>query len=120
LEKKKELLQSAASYLNDLHGKKVCTVTIKDAYRNMYEVLKKEPQVREIAWQSLQDLGIDPKDAPIRGGTDGAVLSFRGLPCPNLGNGGGNFHGRYEYCVMEELEQASQLILHIIQHTQEA
>ncbi|MCH4226983.1 MAG: peptidase T [Solobacterium sp.] len=120
LEKKKELLQSAASYLNDLHGKKVCTVTIKDAYRNMYEVLKKEPEVRKIAWQSLQDLGIDPKDAPIRGGTDGAVLSFRGLPCPNLGNGGGNFHGRYEYCVMEELEQASQLILHIIQHTQEA
>lgn len=120
LEKKKEIIQQTAAYINIMHGEGTCTVVIKDTYRNMYEVLKNTPEVRRIAWKSLQELGIEPYDEPIRGGTDGAQLSFRGLPCPNLGNGGGNFHGRYEYCVIEELEQACQLILNIIKNTQEA
>jgi tripeptide aminopeptidase len=86
----------------------------------MGEVLKNVPEVRKIAWKSLKELGIEPYDEPIRGGTDGARLSFCGLPCPNLGNGGGNFHGRYEYCVIDELEQACTLIVNIIRSTQEA
>lgn len=117
---KKELMKATAAYINSMHGKEVCTISFKDAYRNMFEVLKNRPEVRAVAWKSLQELGIEPFDEPIRGGTDGAELSFRGLPCPNLGNGGGNFHGRYEYCVIDELEQACQLILNIIKNTQEA
>lgn len=120
LAEKKQLLIQTASYINIMHGEGSCEITFKDAYHNMYEVLKDVPEVRQIAWKSLEELGIEPNDEPIRGGTDGAELSFRGLPCPNLGNGGGNFHGRYEYCVIEELEQACQLVLNIIKNTQEA
>ena len=120
LAEKKQLLIQTASYINIMHGEGSCEITFKDAYHNMYEVLKDVPEVRQIAWKSLEELGIEPHDEPIRGGTDGAELSFRGLPCPNLGNGGGNFHGRYEYCVIEELEQACQLVLNIIKNTQEA
>jgi tripeptide aminopeptidase len=120
LNEKKELMKQAAGYLNAKHGEGTCTISFKDAYQNMYEVLKNVPEVRKIAWKSLQELGIEPYDEPIRGGTDGARLSFCGLPCPNLGNGGGNFHGRYEYCVIDELEMACQLILNIIKNTQEA
>ena len=120
LAEKKQLLTQTASYINIMHGEGSCEITFKDAYHNMYEVLKDVPEVRQIAWKSLEELGIEPHDEPIRGGTDGAELSFRGLPCPNLGNGGGNFHGRYEYCVIEELEQACQLVLNIIKNTQEA
>ena len=120
LAEKKQLLIQTASYINIMHGEGSCEITFKDAYHNMYEVLKDVPEVRQIAWKSLEELGIEPHDEPIRGGTDGAELSFRGLPCPNLGNGGGNFHGRYEYCVIEKLEQACQLVLNIIKNTQEA
>jgi tripeptide aminopeptidase len=76
----------------------------------MNEVLKNHPQVSRIAEQAMKELNLEPLREPVRGGTDGALLSFRGLPCPNLGNGGGNFHGRYEYCVIQELEQASLVI----------
>jgi tripeptide aminopeptidase len=69
--------------------------------------LKKDPEVQKDRMEeSCRISALNHNDEPIRGGTDGARLSFRGLPCPNLGNGGGNFHGRYEYCVIEELEQA--------------
>lgn len=117
---KKELLKNTAAFINAKHGEGRCTVTFKDSYQNMIEVLKNVPEVRAVAWKSLKELGVEPYDEPIRGGTDGARLSFCGLPCPNLGNGGGNFHGRYEYCVIDELEQACQLILNIIRNTQEA
>lgn len=120
LEQKKELMKAAAVFINVKHGKGTCEISFKDSYQNMHEVLKDVPEVKKIAWKSLQELGVEPYEEPIRGGTDGARLSFCGLPCPNLGNGGGNFHGRYEYCVIEELEQACQLILNIIQNTQGA
>lgn len=119
LQEKMDIMERACEYLNVKQGKQICSITFKEAYHNMYEILKNVPEVKNIAWQSLKDLGVEPKDEPIRGGTDGAELSFGGLPCPNLGNGGGNYHGRYEYCVIDELEQAAQLIRNIISHTQE-
>ncbi len=119
LEEKKKIMQQCADFINERYGEGTCKLEVKDAYRNMYEVLKNYPHVKEIAWKALEDLGIEPLHEPIRGGTDGAELSMRGLPCPNLGNGGGNFHGRYEYCVIDELEKASQVILHIVANTEE-
>ena len=65
------------------------------------------------AEKALRDIGVEPFNEVIRGGTDGSALTFRGIPCPNLGNGGENFHGRYEYCVTEELELAVKLIVRI-------
>ncbi|MCH4207866.1 MAG: peptidase T [Solobacterium sp.] len=110
LKEKKQLVQKAVDYINAKQGQKVAVVKFSDTYRNMNEVLKNHPQVSRIAEQAMKELNLEPLREPVRGGTDGALLSFRGLPCPNLGNGGGNFHGRYEYCVIQELEQASLVI----------
>ena len=120
LRAKEKLMTEACTFIHAKHGEGTCEISFKDAYQNMGEVLKNVPEVRKIAWNSLKELGIEPYEEPIRGGTDGARLSFCGLPCPNLGNGGGNFHGRYEYCVIDELEQACKLIINIIRSTQEA
>ncbi len=85
---------------------------------HMFEVMmKKYPEVSGIAVQCIRELGLEPVNESIRGGTDGAMLSFMGLPCPNLGTGGGNYHGRYEYCVLQELELAVQLIVKIAEKT---
>ena len=114
LEAKKELMRKAADYINEEYGENTVTVNFRDSYRNMKEVLDKYPEVVEIAEKAIHALGYEVKNEPVRGGTDGANLSFNGLPCPNLGAGGGNFHGRYEYCVLNELEEARTLILNII------
>ena len=81
----------------------------------MKEVMKDYPQVKELAFKAMKEIGLTPQDEVIRGGTDGANLSFNGLPCPNLGAGGGNFHGPLEYCVVEEMEKASELIVKILE-----
>ena len=114
LSEKKVLMQKASEYMNAKYGESTVTVTVRDSYHNMKEVIDEHPQVTEIAAKAIRAIGYEPLKEPIRGGTDGAMLSFRGLPCPNLGAGGGNFHGPYEYCVLDELEQASQLILHVV------
>ncbi len=113
IQDKKDLMQKVCDLFNEEYGAGTAEISFADQYRNMKEVLSEHPEVSEIAWKSIQDLGLVPENVPIRGGTDGAQLSFRGLPCPNLGNGGGNFHGRYEYCVLEELEQAARLVRRI-------
>lgn len=116
LNDKKELMKHVCEYINVKHGEGTCSIEIKDAYHNMKEVLDEHPDAVKYAYQSFEQLGISPLHEPVRGGTDGAELSLRGLPCPNLGVGGGNFHGPYEYCVVEELEQAREVILTIIQN----
>jgi len=113
LEQQKQLLQAAVDYANLAAGTAAASVEFTDGYRNMKEVLEQHPEASAIAAQAMKELGITPAHEPIRGGTDGAELSFRGLPCPNLGAGGGNFHGRYEYCVIQELEQASEVVRRI-------
>ena len=120
LTEKKELMLKAAEFINTKYGEGAVTIEIKDSYRNMKEVLDKDPTAVFIAKKSMEELGIHILQEPIRGGTDGAQLSFMGLPCPNIGCGGGNFHGRFEYCVIDELEQSIQVILKIIQNVAEA
>ena len=116
---KKELMLKAAEFINTKYGEGAVSIEIKDSYRNMKEVLDKDPTAVVIAKKSMEELGIHILQEPIRGGTDGAQLSFMGLPCPNIGCGGGNFHGRFEYCVMDELELSVQVILKIIQNVAE-
>ncbi len=117
LEQKKEILRQAVKLLNLTLGTEAATLTITDGYQNMKVILDDHPEVSQIAWDSIADLGVEPAREAARGGTDGAVLTYRGLLCPNLGTGGGNAHGRYEYCVIQELEQAAQLILNIVRRT---
>lgn len=119
LEDKMHLMERAAKWINDLYGENTVELKLEKAYRNMKEVITKHPEVSDIAWTSLEELGITPELESCRGGTDGANLSFMGLPCPNLGTGGGNAHGRYEYCCINELEQASELIRIIVRKTME-
>lgn len=119
LAEKKKLMESAAEYLNRKYGEGTVAVKVSDSYRNMKEVLADCPEVSEIALRAIRDIGYEPQVVPVRGGTDGSNISFMGLPCPNLGAGGGNFHGPYEYCVVEELEDAVKLILRIAALTAE-
>ena len=90
-----------------------CTVEIKDQYYNMREKIEPVMHVIEIAEQAMRDSGIEPRVQPIRGGTDGAQLSFKGLPCPNIFAGGENFHGRYEYVPVSSMGKAVDVIVNI-------
>lgn len=88
---------------------------MKDQYYNMREIIEQHFEVVEVAKQAMETLDIEPKIVPIRGGTDGARLSFMGIPCPNIFAGGLNFHGKYEYVAIETMEKATQVILKIIE-----
>ena len=110
LEDKIELMNRAASWINARYGEGSCNVEIIRGYRNMKEILNNYPEVMGLAEKALLEMGLQPVSEGARGGTDGANLSFMGLPCPNLGAGGGNAHGRYEFCDLWELEQSSILI----------
>jgi tripeptide aminopeptidase len=90
------------------------TVTLKDSYYNMKEKILPVMHVVERAKNAMREVGMDPIAVPIRGGTDGARLSFEGLPCPNLCTGGENFHGRFEYIPVEDMEACVQMIKNIL------
>lgn len=90
-----------------------CTVEIKDQYYNMHEKIEPVIEIIDIAEQAMRDAGVEPKVQPIRGGTDGAQLSFKGLPCPNIFAGGENFHGRYEYVPVQSMEKATEVVINI-------
>ena len=90
-----------------------CTAEIKDQYYNMREKIEQQMHIIEIAKKAMELSGIEPKVQPIRGGTDGAQLSFKGLPCPNIFAGGENFHGRYEYVPIQSMEKATEVIVNI-------
>ena len=112
-EEKKELLQAVVQYLNKKHNNAV-TLDMKDQYYNMRQEVEPHYFIVEKAIKAIEMAGIKPKVQPIRGGTDGANLSFMGLPCPNIFAGGHNFHGKYEYVPLESMEKASEVILNII------
>ena len=114
LNEKKKLMQDAVTYMNALHGEGTVEIEIADSYHNMKEVLTEHPDAVNTARKAMHNLGLTAVSDPIRGGTDGAELSLRGLPCPNLGNGDRNCHGRYEFVVTEELEKSSELIREIV------
>jgi tripeptide aminopeptidase len=109
-EQKKSRFEMIANYLNEAYGEGTVTVTLKDSYYNMKEKILPVMHVVERAKNAMREAGMDPIAVPIRGGTDGARLSFEGLPCPNLCTGGENFHGRYEYIPVEDMEACVQMI----------
>lgn len=105
-----------ASYLKQF-GENICEVVIKDQYYNMKEKVTPVFHIVEIAEQAMKELGIEPLIKPIRGGTDGSQLSYKGLPCPNIFAGGHNFHGKYEYVPVESMVKATEVIVKIVELT---
>lgn len=114
LEAKKETMRQCANFINARYGEGTVTLTIKDQYRNMREMVEPHRHIIEKAQKAMEMAGIKPRIQPIRGGTDGANLSFRGLPCPNIFAGGLNFHGKFEWVTVENMEKASKVIINLI------
>jgi tripeptide aminopeptidase len=114
-EKRKAKMQEIAAVLNKKYGDGTVTCTIKDQYRNMAEVIAEYPEVVDAARKAIKAVGLTPFSRPVRGGTDGAQLSFRGLPCPNLGTGGYAYHGFYEHAVAEEMDTCVEILLQLVQ-----
>jgi len=114
-EEKKEIIKEAVETLNKKYGEGTLTLTIKDSYYNMLEKIKPHMHLIDNAKKAIQKAGLNPVDVPIRGGTDGARLSYEGLPCPNLGTGGCNYHGVYECCGVNQMDKAVDIILNIIE-----
>ncbi|MBU5314014.1 peptidase T [Tissierella carlieri] len=114
-DKKKEDFRKIINFLNDKYGN-IITIEIKDSYYNMKEKIEPHMEIIELAKRSMIELGIQPIIQPIRGGTDGARLSYMGLPCPNIFTGGYNFHGRFEFIPTESMKLASQLIVKIVEN----
>ena len=113
-EKKKALMKQCADFINARYGEGTASLVLKDQYYNMREQVEPHYRIVEIARKAIADAGIEPRVQPIRGGTDGANLSFRGLPCPNIFAGGLNFHGKMEWVSLESMQKASQVILNIL------
>ncbi|PNE27724.1 peptidase T [Tannerella sp. oral taxon 808] len=111
-EKKKDMLREAVRQINKMHPE-CCTLDLRDQYYNMREVIDQRPELIRWARQAMAAAGVVPIERPIRGGTDGARLSFMGLPCPNLFAGGMNFHGRYEYLPIPSLRKSMETIVHL-------
>jgi tripeptide aminopeptidase len=106
-----------AEFLNKKYGYQIIDLTITESYLNMKEALKDHMFIVEQALAAIKENGLDAYCSPIRGGTDGARLTFMGLPCPNLGTGGFNYHGPYEYCSLTMMEKQVQILLHILKST---
>lgn len=112
---KKEYIKSIVEALNKKYGEGTVELELKDQYYNMREVIEKHMHIVETAMEAMRSLGIEPKVVPIRGGTDGARLSFMGLPTPNLFTGGHNFHGKYEFIPIHAMEKAVEVIVKIVE-----
>jgi len=110
LEKRKALLRKIVSDMNCQYGAGTAAAEIRDQYRNMEEVIRECPFLIRIAEAAAKKAGLKPEIELIRGGTDGAMLSWKGLPCPNLGTGGYNYHGETEFAVVEEMESACRML----------
>ena len=114
LEQKKKTLRQCADFINSRYGEQTAVLKISDQYRNMREMVEPHYHIVEKAQKAMLMAGVEPHIQPIRGGTDGANLSFKGLPCPNIFAGGLNFHGKFEWTSVENMQKASQVILNII------
>ncbi len=113
-ESKKGLITKCVNFLNDKYGKGTFTLELKDQYFNMRKQVEPHYHIVEKAVTAMEMAGIKPNIKPIRGGTDGARLSFMGLPCPNIFAGGHNFHGKFEYIPVESMEKATEVILNLV------
>ena len=116
-EDRKYFMENIARKMNEKYGEGTVTIELKDQYYNMKEKIDPNMYVIDIVLKAMQETGVTPKVEPIRGGTDGAQLSFRGLPCPNIFAGGVNFHGPYEFVSVQVMEKAVQVITRICEIT---
>ena len=112
--RKKELMVSVADFINKKYGEGTVELTIRDSYFNMKQCIEPVMYVVERAKQAMEAVGMTAREVPIRGGTDGARLSYMGLPCPNLCTGGENYHGRFEYIPVEDMEQCVKMLIQIL------
>ena len=111
---RKETMRHIEKLINEKYGAGTAKLTLADQYRNMAECLSAHMEVVDLAEEAIRKAGLEPVRVPIRGGTDGAQLSFRGLPCPNLGTGGYSFHGPFEHITVEGMDVAVDIILNLI------
>ena len=114
IEERKKRMQEIACILNKKYGEGTVACHVHDQYRNMAEIIQKYPEVLEAARKATLTCGLTPVSEPVRGGTDGAQLSFRGLPCPNLGTGGYAYHGYYEHAVAEEMDLCTRVLVEVV------
>ncbi|MEG1623080.1 MAG: peptidase T [Alistipes sp.] len=114
-EARKSYMTQCVNLLKQKYGNDVLTLTLKDQYFNMRKMVEPHPQVIDKAIEAMKMINVTPIVRPIRGGTDGARLSFMGLPCPNLFTGGMNFHGKFEYCSLQTMQKAMKVILNLTQ-----
>ena len=114
---KKELFVEVAKKVNEKYGAESCTVSVKDSYYNMKEIIDDHMYTVDRARQAMEEVGVTPIVVPIRGGTDGARLSFMGLPCPNICTGGENFHSRFEFLSVESLNKVVEIVERLIVNT---
>uniref|UniRef100_UPI003FEE0D2B peptidase T n=1 Tax=Prevotella sp. TaxID=59823 RepID=UPI003FEE0D2B len=114
-EDRKDFIEDCARKMNEKYGEGTCVAEVKDQYYNMKEKIDPNMHVIDIVLKAMQECGVPPRVQPIRGGTDGAQLSFKGLPCPNIFAGGGNFHGPYEFVSIQVMEKAMSIIIKICQ-----
>ena len=117
-EDRKDFMENIARQMNDKYGEGTVSIELKDQYYNMKEKIDPNMYVIDIVLKAMQESGVTPKVEPIRGGTDGAQLSFRGLPCPNIFAGGVNFHGPYEFVSIQVMQKAVQVITKICELTE--
>lgn len=118
-ESRLNLLRTIEVEINQKYGNGTVTLTITNSYSNMLEIIEQHPHVVDIAKEAISTVGLEPLSRPVRGGTDGARLSFMGLPCPNLGTGGYGFHGPYEHVTVEGMQTAIQVVKEIVRITAE-
>lgn len=113
---RQEFLKNIEAFMNKKYGEGTVTLTISESYRNMLEIIEQHFYIVEKAEDAIRAVGLTPLSRPVRGGTDGAQLSFKGLPCPNLGTGGDGFHGPFEHITVEGMETAVKIIKEIAAH----
>jgi tripeptide aminopeptidase len=112
--KRKERMEKIAAYMNEKYGEGTVELSIRDSYFNMKEIIEDHMELVEKAVSAFEKHGVTPKIVPVRGGTDGARLSFLGLPCPNLSTGGHNFHGELEYIPCESMEKMVDVLVELV------
>ncbi|MBQ6645385.1 MAG: peptidase T [Clostridia bacterium] len=114
LEEKKEYLRACEALMKKRYGEECCSLSLRDAYRNMADIIKRHPAIITRAQEAFRACGVEPFSNPVRGGTDGANLSFRGLPCPNLSTGSINHHGRGEIACVQDMEKMVDVLTEIV------
>ena len=115
-EQQKAEFQRVADYLNQKYPENTVQLQIHDSYANMRTIIEKDMRIIELVKTSMKQIGLEPRSMAIRGGTDGARLTYDGLPCPNLGTGGYNYHGKYEFASIQEMQKSVELLLKIVEN----